>query len=305
MNKFSDLIFPGLMTRDTKALFDSAKIIYNHLSEEEKEVIDGSDINLHKQIQYAIPSESNVAEELLRYVFVLLNNSLVETGLELLESIIIYCTWKVHFFIQNNVCKLLKIYQNEKEIYNYALFFLALDFKNRKVILENLKGARMPLWETLLNEMIKQKNYDFAETICREGILNQIPYGVDGYLKKAKIIDKLKQDEEDKFVNNKNFETPYSDENEFAVFYRKLKRELINNYLYEEIEITQNNNLSAMLYHGYPIYYLHLSNGKPLLYMDANDNKEDYAGFGVQIAIDKIPEKINEIKDVMEVKMLR
>ena len=157
MNKFSDLIFPGLMTRDTKALFDSAKIIYNHLSEEEKEVIDGSDINLHKQIQYAIPSESNVAEELLRYVFVLLNYSLVETGLELLESIIIYCTWKVHFFIQNNVCKLLEIYQNEKEIYNYALFFLALDFKNRKVKILNefhtLKKADMYphdiIWENL------------------------------------------------------------------------------------------------------------------------------------------------------------
>lgn len=295
MNKFVDINFSLAGTQNPKDLFCLAQEIYRVLSDEEKQLIDDNNINLHKSIKFAIPSESFVADELLIYSSLLLKNDFVNDGLELLHYLIPNCTWKLHFFLQNHIPQIFKNHKEDKAIYTTALHYACADFKYHNDYLKMLKGATMPLWQSLLNELISQKNFYLAEQICNVAIKHEVPYGENGYVKKLNKIKELKEKELTKIKENNFPEVLMFKDNLFLTFYYRFKKKLFENNLYEDIEIKKiDDNFYVMYYHDYLIYGLRELSKNTILFINRTQ-KESF--HGVQIALDEINNIVKDIKE--------
>lgn len=281
-------------SREPEDLLCAANEIYKSLKPEEMDVIENQGITLHKEKMCSLPFESTIADELLLYSQVLFKVGFWERATEIFSILLPFCSWKVFFFIQNNISPLLKKCRENEDLYFYLLQSCCLAFASRRTYLKFLKGARMPLWQNLLTELIWQKNYYLAEKVCDEGIKNNIQYATNGYEKKKLQIKKLKEEIVENIpinVYNGLESNKYLDS-----FFLKLKKVLIKNNLYEDLIIEETTNLKFIVkYHNYILYCFQiLSDGSPIFI-----SFEDNSYFGIQVVLDSLTGRISELKDYL------
>ena len=285
------ITFNAWDSRNPKDLFTVSKEIYNTLESNLKVAIDNANIQLHKAQLFDIPTESTIADELLIYSQVLIKSDFILQGIKIFLLISPYCSWKVHFFVQNNISPLLKKSRNNEELYFYLFHIACIDYASRDSYLKLLKGAKMPSWEKLLTETIWMNNLLLAEQICNEGIKNKVPYGANGYDKKK--LEVIKKKSEALLSISDHIPTPLKDNSMFTSFYRILKEKLINNNLYENIEVENiSNNRFILKYHNEIMYCFYLLSNNVLLFQSL----EDDSMYGIQIVLDNIENEIILLK---------
>ena len=143
------ITFTAWDSRNPRDLFTVSKEIYNSLASNLKVVVDNANIQLHKAQLFDIPTESTIADELLIYSQVLIKSDFIFQGIKLFFLISPYCSWKIHFFVQNNISPLLKKNRDNEELYFYLFHIACIDYASRDSYLKLLKGAKMPSWEKL------------------------------------------------------------------------------------------------------------------------------------------------------------
>lgn len=285
------ITFNAWDSRNPRDLFTASKEIYNALESNLKVVIDNANIQLHKAQLFDIPIESTIADELLIYSQVLIKSGFIFQGIKLFFLISPYCSWKIHFFVQNNISPLLKKNRDNEELYFYLFHIACIDYASRDSYLKLLKGAKMPSWEKLLAETIWMNNLLLAEQICNEGIKNKIPYGVNGYDKKK--LEIIKKKSEALSTISDCIPINLKDNSMFTSFYLRLKEKLVNNDLYENLKVENiSNNRFVIKYHNEIMYCFDLLANNVLLFKSL----EEDSMYGIQIVLDNIENEIILLK---------
>lgn len=285
------ITFNAWDSRNPRDLFTASKEIYNALESNLKVVIDNANIQLHKAQLFDIPIESTIADELLIYSQVLIKSDFIFQGIKLFFLIYPYCSWKIHFFVQNNISPLLKKNRDNEELYFYLFHIACIDYASRDSYLKLLKGAKMPSWEKLLAETIWMNNLLLAEQICNEGIKNKVPYGVNEYDKKK--LEIIKKKSEALSTISDCIPINLKDNSMFTSFYLRLKEKLVNNDLYENLEVENiSNNRFVIKYHNEIMYCFDLLANNVLLFKSL----EDDSMYGLQIVLDNIENEIISLK---------
>lgn len=285
------ITFNAWDSRNPRDLFTASKEIYNALESNLKVVIDNANIQLHKAQLFDIPIESTIADELLIYSQVLIKSDFIFQGIKLFFLISPYCSWKIHFFVQNNISPLLKKNRDNEELYFYLFHIACIDYASRDSYLKLLKGAKMPSWEKLLAETIWMNNLLLAEQICNEGIKNKVPYGVNEYDKKK--LEIIKKKSEALSTISDCIPINLKDNSMFTSFYLRLKEKLVNNDLYENLEVENiSNNRFVIKYHNEIMYCFDLLANNVLLFKSL----EDDSMYGLQIVLDNIENEIISLK---------
>lgn len=285
------ITFNAWDSRNPRDLFTASKEIYNALESNLKVVIDNANIQLHKAQLFDIPIESTIADELLIYSQVLIKSDFIFQGIKLFFLISPYCSWKIHFFVQNIISPLLKKNRDNEELYFYLFHIACIDYASRDSYLKLLKGAKMPSWEKLLAETIWMNNLLLAEQICNEGIKNKVPYGVNEYDKKK--LEIIKKKSEALSTISDCIPINLKDNSMFTSFYLRLKEKLVNNDLYENLEVENiSNNRFVIKYHNEIMYCFDLLANNVLLFKSL----EDDSMYGLQIVLDNIENEIISLK---------
>lgn len=296
-------IYDKLNTKDPEYLYLIAKDIYFQLTEEERLYIDGSCVDYHSDKKYSIPSDKLVADELIIYPILLIRNGCYENGIKLFQKIIIHCSWLGHFSLQEVVPMLLKI--DDEYIHDLAMYYATFDFFNRRIYMEKLKGCRFPVWEKLISQLIKEKNYNMALYIAEEAAREEVGSSwKNGYCGEIIKIKEFIKKESKKWGTRENIKNLLNYKNDFYIDYiYSLKKCLIENNLYESIELIEiTEGKIVIYYHKIPLIGIKvLDEVTPCLFFDITKDNEY---MGITPALEKIPNLIKCLKFELKEKLI-